>query len=777
MQNHATKLTFFLLTFFLSNAVFAQNCTLSLRGYVTDEDDDRPLEFVSVFMEENSRGAVSDSTGFFQIDDICAGDYHVAFSHIGCSPRRIFTEIDADTLLRVEMDHSAKILEGVTVTDKQSVTGTQNAQVIGAQKITDAADENLTNILTNISGVSALKNGSGIAKPVVHGLYGNRITILNNGIAQSGQQWGNDHSPEIDAQVAEKIRVVKGVSALEYPGSKLGSVIIVEPAAIEDEPHLHGRAGYIFASNGRTHAANVQVGQTTDFAAWKVTGTLKRGGDKRTADYFLNNTGLREANVALQMEKKFSERLHTDFYASTFNTELGVLRGSHIGNLTDLENAFEREEPFFTEEEFSYAVDAPKQRVGHHLLKLKTKYFVDAYQSFDFTAAAQLNDRKEFDVRRSGRSEIPALSLRQFTYFAEGKYRRVFQNKNTLTTGLQTNITDNTNNPETGILPLIPDYLAYETGAFILFDKITNRSRFSFGLRYDNVLQNAVTITTTTPREIVRFNEVYHNYSGAAGWTYNFSEAVKATANVGYATRNPAINELYSAGLHQGVSGIEEGNPNLDSEKSLKSTLALTANTADKFTFDLLLYLQNINDYIYLLPENEFRLTIRGAFPVFTYAQTDARIYGADFSANYQVMPALQAKATYSHIRGEDLTNQETLINIPADNWLLQLDYSFAQTLRMGKIAFENLTLGTEARFVSRKKGITPEQDFTAVPDAYELFGAKIAADVRIGKNKFRLTLRGDNLLDTAYRDYLNRLRYFADDTGRNVSVGLSYKF
>ena len=63
-----------------------------------------------------------------------------------------------------------------------------------------------------------------------------------------------------------------------------------------------------------------------------------------------------------------------DFYASTFNTKLGILRGSHIGNTTDLDLALEKDIPFFTEENFSYNIEAPKQQVSHHLSKIKAKY-------------------------------------------------------------------------------------------------------------------------------------------------------------------------------------------------------------------------------------------------------------------------------------------------------------------------------------------------------------------------------------------------------------------
>ena len=128
-------------------------------------------------------------------------------------------QFTTDTILHLTMEHSINTLKGAIVTGNSTPKTTQNTETITKQNITDNANENLSNMLESINGVSTMKNGSGISKPVVHGLYGNRLTILNNGISQSGQQWGNDHSPEIDPLVANKIKVIKGTSALEYMGS------------------------------------------------------------------------------------------------------------------------------------------------------------------------------------------------------------------------------------------------------------------------------------------------------------------------------------------------------------------------------------------------------------------------------------------------------------------------------------------------------------------------------------------------------------------------------
>jgi len=756
---------------------FSQNCSLTISGTIKDLNTGLPLEAVNVYINSTSKGTTTDSRGFFLFSNICKGEYHITISHIGCESKQDFVHLTTDTVLNLTMEHSINTLDGVVITAKSIPKTTQNTKTISKQNITDNANENLSNMLESIIGVSTLKNGSGISKPVVHGLYGNRLTILNNGISQSGQQWGNDHSPEIDPLVANKIKVIKGTSALEYMGSNLGSVILVEPKKIEREPHLHGSANYFFETNGLGNGLNLQLQQYSPTIAWKINATLKKTGDRKTATYYLNNTGNQEANFALQLEKSFSKKFSTDLYFSTFNTELGVLRGSHIGNLTDLEEALVREIPFFTEDEFSYSIDAPKQRVHHHLLKIHSNYFIDDTQWLDFTIAGQLNNRKEFDVRRSGRSDIPALSLQQYSYFFEGKHQKIFENKLKLKSGFQFNITDNTNNPETGILPLIPDYLSYETGVYLLTSKKINKSFFEIGLRYDNVKQNVVAISRTIPREIVRYNNHFHNFSTSGGWIYSVSNDFSFSYNVGYATRNPAINELYSNGLHQGVSGIEEGNIALQTEKSLKTTLGFNANISDKFSFESLIYYQRINDFIYLNPQDEIRLTIRGAFPVFKYEQTNAEIYGIDISGKYQINKSLETKLDYSFIWANDLRNNLPLINFPSNNIRGSIVYEFSKSIAVGKSQLENLTIELNNYYVFKQNNILEDQDFVLPPGGYNLLGVKIATDVQLKKTRLRLTTKVDNVLNVVYRDYLNRQRYFANDLGVNITFGVSLKF
>ena len=769
------RYSIYLILILSSFGLQAQECKIKLAGQLKDQASGEPLEFASVYIKESQRGAKTDGEGKFVIEGLCPGQFHLVLSHIGCESRQVFLNLKKDTLVQIKLEHNHKVLNKVQVKGKAS--STQNTESINQQQITDNANSNLSNMLESLSGVSAMRNGNGIAKPVVHGMYGNRVTILNNGVAQSGQQWGNGHSPEIDPLVANRIQVIKGVSALEYPGSNLGSIILIEPKRIGEDPHLHGKSTYIFETNGRMHGLNLQLQRYSPAVSWKVNGTLKKSGDKKTSSYFLNNTGNNEANLALQLEKSYSEKLFTELYISTFNTSLGVLRGAQVGNVNDLKSALSREVPFYTEEKFSYQIDAPRQQVGHHLAKLKGTYSISDHQLASVTLAAQLNDRKEFDVRRGGRSDIPAMSLKQYNFFGAFNYKHEFENNLNLSSGVQLNATDNTNNPETGILPLIPDYFTFETGVFATLRKRKNQSFYEIGLRYDNAIQNVTDISQSVPRVLLFYENVFHNINATAGWSYRFHKNWQFNSNVGYATRNPQVNELYSSGLHQGVSGIEEGSVDLIPEKSLKGTLSLNAEFGHALSFEVLGFYQVVNDFIYLQPQNAFRTTIRGTFPVFKYEQTNARIAGLDFSAEGELTKNLHAKCVYSFIHGRDQSQTLPLINMPANNLRLSLSYDILEGIQVGNKSLENVEFSLTNAYVFRQSNLLPEQDFVLPPDAYNLLGAATSGDIQLNKVGLRMFIRANNLLNVAYRDYLNRQRYFSNDLGRSVTAGVSLKF
>jgi iron complex outermembrane receptor protein len=451
---------FLSLIFFYPVFLIAQRCDLKVLGRVQDSHSLDPIAFANVYFKEAHQGAVSDANGFFEIPVLCQGSYHISVSHIGCQTRELYMTVKHDTTILLELEHHSQIMDELAVAASAiEEATTQEIMVMNAYAISQNADKNMANMLDDLAGVSTIKNGTNIAKPVVNGLYGDRLILLNNGVTQSGQQWGADHSPEIDPLAAGKITVIKGVSALAYQGSNLGSAILVSPPKIDSEPHFHGKVRYFFQSNGLGNGLNIRVQKHHQKFAWSLVGTAKKKGDSRAASYYLTNTGAVEGDFALQTEYKHNASLKSELFFSSFNAHLGVLRGAHIGNLTDLEEALARSEPFYTKDQLSYQIKSPYQKINHHLLKWNTAYLLNEDHKFDFTYAVQWDLRKEFDVRRSGRSVKPAMSLNQTSYFTEIKYKGYLSSDWEVSSGVQLNRKDNYNEPGTGILPLIPDYI------------------------------------------------------------------------------------------------------------------------------------------------------------------------------------------------------------------------------------------------------------------------------------------------------------------------------
>jgi len=771
----------FIIIILCSTAVLktnGQQCNITVQGIVNDEGSGLPLSFVNVYFQENLRGARTKDDGSFSIDSICPGEYHLLLSHIGCEAVKLHIDLTQDTTLNINLSHTSTSIGHVVIKETKKNPNNESSFSLSRKTIEDNANLNLSGLLENESGVHLIKNGSGISKPVVQGLYGNRLMILNNGIPQSGQQWGNDHSPEIDPFSADRIRVIKGVSAIEYGGGNLGNVILIEPKRIQKEPHLHGQVNYAFENNGRGHSLNGRLAKYSPALAWRINSTFKKYGDRKTPDYFLNNTGVQEGNLSLQLEKTINDRLFCKFYASTFNTRLGILRGSQIGNLTDLEIALGSSIPFYTESNFSYGLDAPKQEVGHHLAKLSAQYFIDENQTIEAAIAGQLNNRKEFDIRRSGRTEIASLSLQQFTFNTEFIYSKKLKSDWAFKVGNQNVTTDNTNDPGTGILPLIPDYISFKSGLFTTLGKSTKMGQYNFGLRYDFEQQNVVTISQSIPREIIRYNNTFHNVSALASAKFSTSKTTSISLSSGFAMRNPAINELYSAGLHQGVSGIEEGSSDLLTERALKNTLELNWIPSTKFSINILAYHQYFQNYIFLNPQDEIRLTIRGAFPVFKYEQTNASIYGLDISSQFTLNRSLYGIAKLSLLQGNDISNDIPLVFMPPNSLYASLNYRIDESSKISSnLSLEDTEIEINNRLVLEQRHLLESQDFLPPPSTYSLIGMKLSSNLVFPSYKLRCFLKADNLLNTRYRDYLNRQRYFADAMGRSISVGINFKF
>lgn len=722
---------------------------------------------------------VSDAKGRVNIPNLAKGKYPIKVNYLGFLDYEAIVAIPAVNPYKVVMQEEVNQLAGTTLIGHVAKPVTASV-AIDKPKLQQKSGEELAKVLTTVAGVSMIQTGATIAKPVIHGLHSNRILILNNEVRQEGQQWGADHAPEIDPAVADKITVIKGADAVRYGSDALGGVVVIAPNQLPYGDGLHGQLSPSFASNGRKSATTLKLESGLPGLlqwAWRVQGTLKRSGDIHTADYMLNNTAAAEANFSAAIGMR-QEAGSAELFYSRYENESGVFYGSHIGNLDDLLARFEIGRPLTTYP-FSYSIEAPKQKVIHHLLKAKAYYFLPFGGKLTAQYAFQKDIRQEFSVRRLDRTRIPALNMWLTTHLAEVFWENMDALHWKTLVGGSFSLQDNYNQPGTGVVPVIPNFASVGYGAFAIEKYHKDNWNAEAGLRYDYKYLSADGYDMYSQRYGGEHD--FHNITYSLGGAWQATPHMTLSSNIGVAWRAPQVNELYSSGLHHGAGTYNLGEASLSPETGTKWITSLSYTHPERgiyLTADA--YVQLIKNYIYDYPTGETRTLFSGVYPIFQYTQADAFFRGVDIDASLRLAQwgAFAQRLSYglrgSVVFANELKTDRYFPFIPAPRLSQSLEWK-AQP----KGLFQTLEASIGHTFVAKQTRFEPSQELVATtPDAYHLFEAAVGGTIAIADQQtLSVRLSCENLFNQLYKEYTNRFRYYAHDLGRNVYLRLNYNF
>jgi iron complex outermembrane receptor protein len=777
-----------------STSVRAQ-CLLEFSGVVNDQDTRQRLADATVSIKELGQSVLTSKDGTFRFKGICPGVYTVVITHVSCSPLTSHIHLKEDLHRDFEMPHTATQLTEVVVKGSAGVGSTAVSAELQGRQLEATRGLSLGESLRKINGVTVLQTGNNIYKPVIHGLHSNRVLILNNGIRQEGQQWGSEHAPEVDPFLANRLTVIKGASSIRYGGDAIGGVILVEPKLL---PYgIPGTAAEVNAalfSNNRQGVISAMVEGSPvrrPGFAWRLQGTAKRGGNARTPDYWLANSGIQELNMSATAGWR-RKNSGLELFYSFFSTEIGIFTGSHIGNVTDLINAINNGQPpeYIRNADFTYKIERPYQDVQHHLAKAKGFINTGEWGRLNIIGSFQFNQRREYDIVRTPRSN-PQLELGLSTMGLDVVWDHFKHQRLKGTVGVSGMYQVNNINYRF----FVPNYNALNLGVFIAEKYSFGDWAVEAGVRFDHRSLNDITDNDSPPYDELMGNEIT---PGDPYGTRNFS-GLSANGGVNYrlgnwkwvlsgttAWRAPQVNELFSDGLHHGAARIERGRPDLATERSYGIAGAMDYSD-EKWAFDVDLYYKHIEDFIYLKPSFPPQLTIRGAFPTFEFDQTDARLYGADIQLSYLIDHHLRLQGKASLLRAFDIRNDDWLIQMPSDRYEASAEYLFEDGNKFSrsyvKISVGHVTEQTRVPATGNIKVENPdgsysmESDYAPPPPAYTLVGLEAGTDFDIRHRRMSIILGVTNLFDVAYRDYLNAFRYFADDMGRNISLRLKIPF
>ena len=796
------KYFLFVLFVFSTMLLTAQDCNSILIGEIVDFHDNSPLVGATISITGKNNTTISKEDGKFSFRNLCNGKMELEVSHPACTSKFVTITIEGDTFEKIRLEHHFEELEEVKVVGEvPKNTNSGQEESLSIKEIERSSGNSLGDALKKITGVSTLNTGGNIVKPVIQGLNGSRILILNNNVRMQDMEWGEEHAPNIDINANQKISVIKGASALEYGGDAIGGVIVLEPLPIIRADSLFGKTQFNLFSNGR--GGNVTSSLTKSYKSGlyiKGQGSYKSLGDLEAPDYLLSNTGIQEKGISFNIGKRDFLQGWEGYY-SFFQSDIGILRASHIGNIDDLIQSINNQQPNIINE-FNYDIIRPNQEVSHHLGKLNYYRRFEGFGKWTVQYDFQKNRRYEYDVRVGEDANKAALDLQLTTHSFLTNLKLDSKPDLDIKIGALGRFQSNFANPATGVRRLIPDYEKYDFGFYAIGDYRLNSSwSLDAGLRYDFSRIDAKKFYRTSRWEERGYDEDFsgiiiedlgtqlltnpvfdfHNFSGTTGFNYELNNENRLRFNYSLSQRAPNPSELFSDGLHHSAARIELGDLRIKSETSSKFSVSLERNS-EQWGYTLAPFINSINNFIILEPR-EVEFTIRGAFPVWSYRQTNALLAGVDASLYNNWTSNIRTGHKFSWVRGTDRSADIPLINIPSANLNNTISYT--------KPKWNNLIVSLESQYVFEQKRFppnitvfSPQQqeevvlDINTPPPAYHLLAMNTEASFTI-KNSKDLTIgvSASNLLNTSYRDYLNRLRYFVDDMGRNISLRLIYNY
>jgi len=761
----------------LSLSLYAQNSTRYV-GRVIDGETGNGLPGASVVLKSSMNnsassivGTTTDNDGVFLLVLDSPRPDSIQIAYLGYKTLNAPILPESDENREFELTSTLiEIVEETTIGKRDlEKESTQSLTVLNEEELDRIRGQTLAEGLKEVAGVTVLQTGPAVSKPVIRGLHSERITIMNAGVAQEGQQWGGDHGPAIDPFAPSLIEVLRGPSTVQYGSNAIGGVIKLSPKRLRTIPGIAGKVNLNGFSNNRQGAASLFVeGYSDQFSglSWRLQGSSRRAGDAQTPNYVLNNTGFAEfsgaATVGFQRENGSIKA-----YYSHFDTEIGIFRGAHIGTRNDLERALERGQPSRINP-FSYTIDAPKQSISHRLLSIFADQQLGRLGRLEMQYGWQQNKRQEFDAHSRFSSEPPkeaAFDLELTTYSGDLTFRHTPAMNFFGSMGINFSRQGNARQSSGS---LIPNFRAYNAAFFALEKWTTGKLTLEAGARYQYRWQKAFVERVGTVTEDINS---YQNVSGAIGLNYQIGSGWSFGSNIGTAWRPPGISDLYSLGLHHGSAQCEFGNPNLNSENSISADLSVRYES-ERTKLNVSAYNNFINDFIYLVPRENLCVTIRGAFPGFDYDQVDARLRGFEGEFFFHLFHIYQIGVRGSWLQADNLDDDVPLIYMPANRMRLMHEFHLPTTLGL-----EEIFLSFQTDFVARQDRFPAGQDIVDPPDGYILHNLEIGAEIPIGKSTPRFSINVRNILDTNYRSYQSRYRYFADDPGRDIVLRVAIPF
>ncbi len=730
----AKWLSFLLFVIFLIHTVEGTSLARDsfISGQVIDAEAGTPLVDVHIYLlhqaEETSLFRTG-RAGQFRFDKIAPGTYTLRFERVGYETLDQEIVVNADsTAITVKLKHSPHQLGEVVVTpgDEAHAHFEKTTDLnLSAKQLDQQMGATIAETLSGEVGIAQRTMGRAAARPVVRGMGGDRLLILEDG-GRTGDKSASaaDHAVAIDPTTATNIEITRGPASLIYGSGTLGGVVNVKRETIPQTLPHRPTMNLTFQGESVNSGLTGTTGLTIPIGdlAWRLELNRRHTDDTHTPIGILENTSLSQTNFStgISMVKDWG---HLGISGGSYSSDYGI-PGSPEGHIQGVTIDLDRQR---YEGNFEYGFQQS------FLEKLKVHSTYTRYQHQEIESNNRLG--VEFGVLTTN---VSALAYMRGDAVAGvwGEYR------DHATGGFYWT-------PHTREMSLAGFYLKQKR----LNEDLTLQGAIRYDVRRIEPFKEGI-ITRAGAVEQRDFGGV----SSAVSGIYHWNDQLEAGTTLMRTFRTPGIEELFSDGPHLAAYSYEIGNAELGSENGF-GTEAFLRYSAKRLKLNVTVFRNQI--YSYLNPintgEKEWGSGAAGWLWIYQYRGQNAILGGAEFSAEAEIIPRFRAQASMSYVRGTLADSESPLERIPPLN---------------GKVALRYVTQPLNLHFTAR---FSDDQlrlgEFEEATDGYIVYDAGFQFSFPWWQLQHQAVVTVENIFDTEYRQHLSRIKSVMPEPGRNVKL------
>ncbi|MFU8817642.1 MAG: TonB-dependent receptor [Pseudomonadales bacterium] len=637
-----------------------------------------------------------------------------------------------------------------------------SADVLEGQELARKLASSIGETVGYQPGVHAANYGQAASRPVIHGVSGPRVRIMEDRIdSLDVSVTSADHAVTIEPFLADRIEILKGPSTLLYGTGAIGGVVDVHTGRIPHERAAEPVSGRVEArrnNNGDRDTVVARLdGGGGDFA-WHLDGFTRQADEYRIP-------GFAESRALRALEEEEGEHDDDDevrrrLPGSDLDIQGGAAGFSYVTDRGFAGIAISRLDakyglPGAHEHEHGDEEEEDEDDEGNPTLDLKqTRIDLEAgianpFRGFEsLNVRIGINDYEHQEIEPDG--EVATLFENDAW---EARVELIHQAIAGWEGAVGVQYTDR-DFSAVGEEAFIAPVQTQALGAFWVGERNFERFELEAGLRLEGVEVDSSTGGSKS----------FTSYAASLGIVMPLAERWSLGLLSDYSARAPIAEELFSDGPHLATGAFEIGNPDLDEEKAL----SLSANlryAGDDWLFNSTVYYNRFSDFIYETPTGE----VEDGLPVFVFRQADADFIGLDVEVRGTVATwdhaALEISAQFDTVAAElDIAGNDNVPRLPPTRYGLGLGGHWG----IVRASVDHL-------WVERQSDVA---DFELPTRSYRDLRAYVAADFGLGADAaLTVFVQGSNLTNDDQRQHSSFIKDFAPQPGRTVEAGIRARF